>query len=124
MGALNQPDYDSLDYESETKGYKQETKAPNETETIAGALKHNVSIGTDAGTTSRKQQVGQPTAREPESTMANNLDPNSDAAAIGANDQQLVNALMGKTFDEKPIYAELWESIRDVFFLQNSRRSS
>ena len=113
MGALNQPDYESLDYEPETKGYKSETKAPTETETIAGALKHNVTIGIDTGT---KPQMGQLTAREPESTMANNLDSNSDAAAIGSNDQQLVNALMGKTYDEKPIYLELWESVRDVFF--------
>jgi TonB family C-terminal domain len=33
-------------------------------------------------------------------------------------DDQLVNALMGKTYDEKPIWADLWESIRDVFFPQ------
>lgn len=33
-----------------------------------------------------------------------------------ANDRQLVDALMGKTFEEKPIWVGLWESIRDVFF--------
>jgi len=116
MGALNQPDYESLDYESETKGYKGETKDSNEIETRDGSLKHNDAVGIDAGTISSKRQVETLTPREPESTMANNLDSNSDAAAIGTNDQQLVNALMGKTYDEKPIYVELWESIRDVFF--------
>src|SRR5579863_255330 len=117
MGALNRPDYESLEDDRETKGYKPET---NESETRSGALKHNVTIGIDAGTVSGTRDFGQLTAREPESTMANNLltqvDSNSEAAAVMANDQQLVNALMGKTFDEKPIWAELWESIRDVFF--------
>jgi protein TonB len=117
MGALNRPDYESLEDVPETKGYKPET---NDSETRSGALKHNVTIGIDAGTVSGTRDFGQLTAREPESTMANNLltqvDSNSEAAAVMANDQQLVNALMGKTFDEKPIWAELWESIRDVFF--------
>ncbi|HTH42369.1 MAG TPA: energy transducer TonB [Terracidiphilus sp.] len=52
--------------------------------------------------------------------MANNLltqvDSTSEAAAVAASDEQLVNALMGKTYEEKPIWAELWEGIRDVFF--------
>lgn len=116
MGALNQPDYESVDYDSETKVYKGDTEDPNEAETRAGALKHNVPIGIDAGKISSTRQVEQLTARDSESNMANNLDSNSDAAAIGANDQQLVNALMGKTYDEKPIYVELWESVHDVFF--------
>jgi len=120
MGALNRPDYESLDDEPETKGYKPETIRLNEIETRTGALKHNVTIGNDAGTSSSTRNVQPLTAREPESTMANNLltqvDSNTEAAAIMANDQQLVDALMGKTYDEKPIWAELWESIRDVFF--------
>jgi len=29
---------------------------------------------------------------------------------------QLLDALMGKTFEEKPIWTTLWESIQDVFF--------
>src|SRR5205809_3481890 len=108
MGALDRPDYESLDDETETKGYKTETKRPNETETRTGSLKHNVTIGTAAGTTSSTRNIEQLTAREPESTMANNLltqvDSNTEAAAAMANDQQLVDALMGKTYDEKPIW--------------------
>lgn len=30
--------------------------------------------------------------------------------------QQLLDALMGSTFEEKPIWSTLWESIQDVFF--------
>lgn len=120
MGALNRPDYESLDDEPETKGYNSETKRPNESETRSGALKHNVTIGFDAGAVSGKPNVQQLTAREPESTMANNLltqvDSNTEATAVMGSDQQLVDALMGKTYEEKPIWAELWESIRDVFF--------
>lgn len=66
------------------------------------------------------QEVEYLAAREPQSTMANDLftqvDSNSEAAAVAENDQQLINALMGKTFDEKPIWKELWESILDFFF--------
>lgn len=39
-----------------------------------------------------------------------------DEAAAPADNSQLVNALMGKTYDERPIVVELWESIKDVFF--------
>jgi TonB family protein len=117
MGLSIRPEYDSLDAEPETKGYKNKTSEP---ETSAGGLKHNVSIGIDARTISSILEVGQLTAREPESNMANNLltqvDSTTDAVEAVANDQQLINALMGKTYDEKPIYVELWESIRDVFF--------
>lgn len=116
MGALNQTGYDSLDDEVETKGYKPETI---ETETSAGALKHNVAIGINAGTISSTREGGEVKARESEPTMANNLltqvDSNNEAAAVMA-DEQLINALMGKTYEEKPIWRELWESIRDVFF--------
>jgi TonB family protein len=117
MGLSIRPEYDSLDDAPETNGYKNLT---NQSETTAGALKHNVSIGIDARTFSSIKEVGQLTAREPESNMANNLltqvDSPGDATVAVADDQQLVDALMGKTFDQKPIYVELWQSIRDVFF--------
>ena len=53
--------------------------------------------------------------------MANDMypqaDSNSEAAAVLPDDSQLLlDALMGKTFEEKPIWASLWESIQDVFF--------
>src|SRR5512146_1375344 len=107
MGALNQPGYDSLDDELETKGYKPETI---ETETSAGALKHNVAIGIDAGTISSTREVEEVKARESEPIMANNLltqvDSNNEAVAVMA-DEQSINALMGKTYEEKPIWTEL-----------------
>ena len=112
MGALNRPEYETL-----------ETDAPQivltETETSSGALKHNVSIDVGQPFTSPLQS-GQAKAREPVTTMANRLlmqaDPETEAAAVTANDQQLVDALMGKTYDERPIWVDLWESVKDVFF--------
>lgn len=116
MGAPNQADYESLDDGEVIEGFNPDS---NETETSTGALKHNVTIGIDTRTVSNTREVGEVKARESEPIMANNLltqvDSNSEAAAVMA-DEQLVNALMGKTYDEKPIWTELWESIRDVFF--------
>gem|GEM_PF-4648393 len=56
-----------------TKSYKHETNRRNDPETREGALKHNVKIGNEAGTISSTREVGQPKAREPESTMAKHL---------------------------------------------------
>jgi protein TonB len=121
MGALNRPDYDSLDDDPPAGNYNPVTEGRQQAETREGALKHNVSVGADAETKSSIRVVGQLTAQEPESTMANDLftqvDSNSEATAVMADDQ-LVNALMGKTYDEKPIWRELFESIHDVFFPQ------
>lgn len=113
MGALNQPEYDSLEYEPQKN---QQIEA----ETRSGAVKHNVSIDIDEGRFPTGRETVQAEAREPAFTMAERLlteaDSNSEGAAVLANDQQLVDALMGKTFEEKPIWSELWESIKDVFF--------
>jgi periplasmic protein TonB len=113
MGALHNPEYDSLEDEAQEN-------AETWSETSEGAVKHNVSIGVDEGRIPNRHEAGQVEARKPAATMANELlteaNSNSEATAVMSNDQQLVDALMGKTFDEKPIWAELWESIKDVFF--------
>ena len=65
-------------------------------------------------------QVEQVKVREPAINMANEIlaqaDSNSEAAAVMDDRNELVDALMGKTFEEKPIWTTLWESIQDVFF--------
>jgi TonB family protein len=52
--------------------------------------------------------------------MANEIltqaDSNSEAAAVMTGGDPLLDALMGKTFEEKSIFVSLWESIQDVFF--------
>jgi len=114
MGALNPPEYESLEMESPEK-------ATIGSETTAGAVKHNGLIGLVDKSPARASGVGQVNAQEPAATMADEMypqaDSNSEAAAVlPDHNQLLVNALMGKTFEEKPIWATLWESIQDVFF--------
>jgi TonB family protein len=52
--------------------------------------------------------------------MANQIlaqaDSNSEAAAVMTGSDPLLDALMGTTFEDKPIWSTLWESIQDVFF--------
>jgi TonB family protein len=52
--------------------------------------------------------------------MANELlaqaDSDSEAAAVMTGADPLLDALMGKTFEDKPIWSTLWESIQDIFF--------
>jgi len=50
--------------------------------------------------------------------MANEIqaDSSSEAVAVIAHGDPLLDALMGKTFEEQPIWTTLWESIQDVFF--------
>jgi TonB family protein len=113
MGAMNRPEYESLEYDcpqTVTIG----------TETRAGAVKHNGLIGVDKDNSPGELKAAHSEALEPAITMANEIfaqaDSNSEAAAVLTDGNQLLDALMGKTFEEKPIWATLWESIQDVFF--------
>jgi TonB family protein len=48
--------------------------------------------------------------------MFTQADSNTEAAAVMTGSDPLLDALMGKTFEDKSIFASLWESIQDVFF--------
>jgi len=113
MGAFKRPEYDSLEVDCPEKV----TIAP---ETRDGALKHNSSIGMDLVRPPGGRNPVQAGKQEPAAIMANDLftqaDSNSEAAAVMTDSNQLLDALMGKTFEEKPIWTTLWESIQDVFF--------
>lgn len=113
MGALHRPEYDSLDFgcpEKVTVG----------SETISGAVKHNGLMGVDEMGPAGGTGFGQANTQEPAPTMANEMftqaDSNSEAAAVMTGSDPLLDALMGKTFEDKSIFASLWESIQDVFF--------
>jgi TonB family protein len=113
MGALNRPEYDSLEYDCRQK-------VTIGAETRAGTVKHNGLIGVHEVNSPGETVAAQEKAREPATTMANEIfaqvDSNSEAAAVMPDGNQLLDALMGKTFEEKPIWTTLWESIQDVFF--------
>ena len=113
MGAMHRPEYGSLERES------LEDEGPG-FETSAGAIKHNGPIDVDTQTSPVRPEAGQVEALEPAATMANELltqaDSNTEAAAALTDGHELLDALMGGTFEEKPIWSTLWESIQDVFF--------
>ena len=118
MGAMNRPEYESLEESLELEFPE---KASIGSETTLGAVKHNGLIGLVETSPARVTAVGQAKAQEPASNMADDMypqaDSNSEAAAVLPDHSQLLlDALMGKTFEEKPIWATLWESIQDVFF--------
>lgn len=109
MGAVDRSEYDSLEVNCPEK-------VTIATETRAGALKHNGLIAVQDQTSPGARLE----AREPETNMAKEIltqtDSDSGTAAVIAEGDPLVAALMGQTFEEKPIWATLWESIQDVFF--------
>jgi len=56
---------------------------------------------------------------EPATTMANELLTQTEAETRSGADPREgheLDALLGKAFEEKPIWTGLYESIRDVFF--------
>jgi protein TonB len=66
------------------------------------------------------QQAGQPKVSEPATNMADEdfkqAEQQADDAVLSPRRDPLVDALMGKTFEEKPILVELWTNIHDLFF--------
>jgi TonB family protein len=113
MGALNGPEYDSL----EDNCLEKVTIDP---ETSSGPVKHNELSGLSEAKLPGGQGAGQARLAKPATTMANTLftqaDSDSEAAVVMADDHELLDALMGRTFEEKPIWSSLWESVQDVFF--------
>jgi TonB family protein len=88
--------------------------------TNACAVKHNDPICIDEQSRPCAQQAGQPKVIEPASNMANDkltkseMEPEGVVAPAGSD--PLLDALMGKAFEEKSIFADLWEGIHDIFF--------
>jgi periplasmic protein TonB len=108
MGALEQSKYETLDTEVPVKGDVR-------SETRVGAVKHNEAVGLHLA----KPLPGRANEVEPTITMANQLLTQTEAetgsAVKGAEGHEL-DALLGKAFEEKPIWTGLYESVRDVFF--------
>jgi periplasmic protein TonB len=118
MGAMEQPRYGSLDTEVPV-GSDERSK------TRTGTVKHNGTRGlSTAGLNTAALNPAMPRPEqarevEPAITMANQLLTQTDAetgtAQPGAGGHEL-DALLGRAFEEKPIWSGLYESIRDVFF--------
>jgi TonB family protein len=89
----------------------------DDSETTAGAVEDNHSIGFKKDRRSGGEQTGQQHGYKPALTMANDrLTQTEIEQRQGADQDALTAALMGKTYEEKPIWATLWDNVRDAFF--------
>ncbi len=94
------------------------TKGIGGTETTQAPVAHNGKMGSDEGRLPSDITNLRHEAIEPAATMANDLqvtETDSQAAAALTGGPRL-DALLGKAFEEKPIWVDLWENIQDVFF--------
>src|SRR3984885_8519592 len=86
----------------------------HDAETSSGMVKHNGGMGLSRDSLASEQAAAQPSA-----IMANDqstsVATNSREAAVLSTGHEL-DAFLGKAFEEKPVWAGLWESIHDVFF--------
>jgi protein TonB len=103
MGTLSAREFEALE------------RLTSRSETNAGTVEHNERTGPEAGTLSPEQ----PTAHEPAANMANDIltqpDTDSQAVAVLADGHEF-DGFLGRAFEEKSIWASLYESICDVFF--------
>lgn len=87
-------------------------------ETISGPVTHNGRMGLDEGRLTSDGSTLLQEENEPAATMANDLqvsqtDSQSTAALSGG---PKFDAFLGKAFEEKPIWVDLYERIHDIFF--------
>lgn len=112
MGTITRPECETLENEP-PKDELQDHK------TKSGAVAHNGQMGRKDVRLLSGEETGQPTAKEPAATMANDLltqpETDSQTAAAMAGSHEL-DAFLGKAFEEKSLWVGLYESIRDVFF--------
>lgn len=120
MGILTAPKSEILetgDLESETRNPEKPNGLTGRIETRTAGFEHNGRVGLGAG----QPHLARPVTREPAATMANELfsapTTDSEAAAAAAYiAKHEFDGFLGKAFEEKPIWAGLYESIQDVFF--------
>lgn len=99
-----------------------EAKSSDESgfETTRGAVEDNNFIGNGQERLPRVTEARQPKVDEPGRRMVEEelieTDRKTEGAQAPENDTELIDALMGRTFEEKPIWATLWESVLDAFF--------
>src|ERR1035438_10307874 len=106
MGNLTMPEYERLE----------EEVLPVETQT--GGVKHNGRTDLETRIPPFGRQTRRPEAIKPDATMANDLlDQSADSqAAAATTDGVELDLAFGVPIEDKPIWVNLYESIRDVFF--------
>lgn len=112
MGTIFRLEYgtrDSGSLQSDQKG----------TETIAGSDAHNRREWRDKGRLPAGRDTGQPKATDPAIIMANDLltSPETESRVVSAyRGGSDLDISFGMALKEKPIWADLYENIRDIFF--------
>jgi len=107
MGNPTMPEYESLDCET----------LPDKTQ--PGGVKHNVDMGLETRGFPFERQTRPSEAPEPVADMAKDLFIQTDSesqAAAAIMDSSALDLTFGVPIEEKPIWVDLYESIRDVFF--------
>ena len=106
MGTLTTPEYEMLDCET----------LPDKTQ--AGGVKHNRGMGLETENQPFDRQARRPEATEPAATMANDpLIQHSESQAVMAiADSVELDLAFGVPVEEAPLWIDLYEGIRDVFF--------
>jgi len=109
MGYLTVPEYERLE----------EEVLP--VETSAGGVKHNGRTDLETRIPPFGRQTRRQEAIEPDATMANDLlDQIAESqAAAATTDGCALDLAFGVPIEEKPIWVDLYESIRDIFFPPN-----
>jgi periplasmic protein TonB len=108
-----------VDYENSEAG--PEAGGGSGTETNAGAVKHNGSMGLSTGALASGQAgtAGNGAGEKAKDRyMASDMTPEAQgdkAASVPVAGHEL-DAFLGRAFKEEPVWVGLWESIRDVFF--------
>jgi protein TonB len=87
-------------------------------EAQAGGFKHNGSTVLESRISPHGRQIRQQEAIEPDATMANNLRDQIEEsqAAAATTDGVELDLAFGVPVKETPLWVDLYESIRDVFF--------
>ena len=108
MGSLTTPEYESLNCEAHSS------------ETQVGGVKHNGETVLETGAAPPfRRQTRHPETAEPSADMANDLliQPDSESQATAATAGAIeLDVTFGIPLKERPIWVDLYESIRDVFF--------
>ena len=111
MGTLLRLEYETRDNRSQSDEKGRETSA--------GADAHNNKEWRDEGKLPTGHDTGQPKATDPASNMANDLltypetESRTESAFKGGSG---LDVAFGAALKEKPIWADLYENIRDIFF--------
>lgn len=115
MEAQGKAVYENLELESGDMG----SAVGSASETTTSAFEHNDGIGYQDHWLPTALEPGQPRVCEPATNMADEqFQETTETAnhATSQSDRALTDALMGKTYEEKTLLAELWQNLHDLLF--------